>query len=67
MNEHYADCATNNEPMMPAGPCDCGGYPSRRDAIAGVVWQTVFPYTPHSDAIREAIIDDLHAAGFAKR
>lgn len=21
---HRSDCAVNNEPAMPAGPCDCG-------------------------------------------
>lgn len=21
---HYSDCATYNEPALPAGPCDCG-------------------------------------------
>ncbi len=24
---HWSDCATHNEPAMPNGPCDCGGYP----------------------------------------
>lgn len=24
--EHYSDCATNNAPAEPVGPCDCGGY-----------------------------------------
>ena len=22
---HTSDCATNNGPALPAGPCDCGG------------------------------------------
>jgi hypothetical protein len=24
--QHYSDCAVHNEPALPAGPCDCGGY-----------------------------------------
>ena len=24
--EHWSDCAIHNEPAMPNGPCDCGGY-----------------------------------------
>jgi hypothetical protein len=32
---HWSDCATNNEPAYPAGPCDCGGYsPGMRRADA---------------------------------
>ena len=23
--QHTSDCATNNGPAFPAGPCDCGG------------------------------------------
>jgi len=23
---HWSDCAVHNEPAMPNGPCDCGGY-----------------------------------------
>ncbi len=22
---HYSDCATNNAPALPVGPCDCNG------------------------------------------
>ena len=29
--QHRSDCAVNNEPAMPAGECDCGGYPPPRD------------------------------------
>ena len=27
---HWSDCATHNEPALPNGPCDCGGYVSPR-------------------------------------
>lgn len=23
---HWSSCAVHNEPALPAGPCDCGGY-----------------------------------------
>jgi len=26
--EHWSDCATNNAPAMPAGPCDCMPTPA---------------------------------------
>ena len=30
---HTSDCATNNAPAMPAGPCDCGDYPSPAEEL----------------------------------
>lgn len=24
--QHWSDCAVHNEPALPKGPCDCGGY-----------------------------------------
>ena len=27
---HWSDCATHNEPAMPNGPCNCGGYSNLR-------------------------------------
>jgi hypothetical protein len=24
--EHWSDCAVNNAPALPVGPCDCGGW-----------------------------------------
>ena len=29
---HYSDCAVNNGPAYPAGPCDCGMLEDPRDA-----------------------------------
>ena len=26
VRKHYSDCAVHNEPALPAGECDCGGY-----------------------------------------
>lgn len=39
MNEelkHWSDCAVHNEPAMPNGPCNCGGYvePTQADKVA---------------------------------
>jgi len=30
---HASDCATHNEPAMPAGPCDCGNLPPHQQRV----------------------------------
>ncbi len=31
MKGHWSDCAVYNEPALPAGPCDCGGFDESED------------------------------------
>ncbi len=33
---HLSDCATNNAPALPVGPCDCGHYGAVLDTIKQV-------------------------------
>lgn len=35
---HNSDCATHNEPAMPAGPCNCSKLPGTREALATVYY-----------------------------
>ena len=36
--KHYSDCAVNNAPALPVGPCDCGGY-TESDALMDALWR----------------------------
>ena len=30
---HVSDCATNNAPALPVGPCDCGDLPTPAEEL----------------------------------
>ena len=31
---HYSDCAVNNGPALPVGPCNCGGFSETEEGAA---------------------------------
>ena len=50
-NWHSSDCATNNEPAYPAGPCDC--MPTQAMCRAAVI------YANGSDVYERGIPDEV--------
>ena len=44
---HKSDCAVNNMPALPAGPCDCGYLVTvRREDLREVFWRDINPEMP---------------------
>lgn len=52
---HLSDCATNNEPAMPAGPCTCGALRSITLDLDTGKWLEPKVAITHEQAIRIAI------------
>lgn len=50
LSKHWSDCATNNAPALPVGPCDCGGFDPDQD------WKP-------SEKMVEAVLEAINKGG----
>lgn len=54
---HWSDCATNNEPAYPAGPCDCGGL----DLAAYERYRRITSLIPTPGSLAAFMVDEAAA------